>query len=197
MWSGQKKYFLRKQRKPVSKGGQVPEGKGASGDKNDISKNPFSRGAESVKERACLVTKTTFPWGWGEYNLQGSDQFLDVFTFFFLSISPNDNIILILFSKVVIVFLLFFFCNSDSSAQNRFLIDKWNVLSIMDKTGLIDKKSKKSIFPPSLRTFLYKIWFRTTFMWTFFWCDVYFWQCWALNWMYFVVSGGLPYNVIT
>ncbi len=29
----------------------------------------------------------------------------------------------------------------------------------------------------------------------FFWCDTYFWQHWALNWMYFGVSGGLPYNV--
>ncbi len=29
-------------------------------------------------------------------------------------------------------------------------MDKWHFLSIIGKTGLIDKKSKKSIFPPSL-----------------------------------------------
>ncbi len=38
------------------------------------------------------------------------------------------------------------------------------------------------------RTFLYEIQFRTTFNWSFFSCDAYFWQCWALNWMYFAVS---------
>ncbi len=36
--------------------------------------------------------------------------------------------------------------------QNRFLIDKWRVLSIIDKISLIDKKSKKLTFPPSLKS---------------------------------------------
>ncbi len=36
-----------------------------------------------------------------------------------------------------------------------------------------------------LQTFLYKIQFRTTFIWTFFRCDAYFWQRSALKWMYF------------
>ncbi len=35
-----------------------------------------------------------------------------------------------------------------------------------------------------LRTFLYKIQFRTTFIWSFFSCDPYFWQCWALNFVW-------------
>ncbi len=47
------------------------------------------------------------------------------------------------------------------------------------------------------RTFLYEIRFQTSFTCSFFWCDAYFWQCWPLNWMYFGVSGGLPYDVIT
>ncbi len=47
------------------------------------------------------------------------------------------------------------------------------------------------------RTFLYEIQFQTTFIWSFFWCDAYFWQRWVLNWRYFGVFGGLPYNVIT
>ncbi len=59
--------------------------------------------------------------------------------------------ILILFSIVVIVqVLLLAFLQFNSSGQNRFLINKRNFLSIIDNTGLIDKKSKKSIFPPSL-----------------------------------------------
>ncbi len=59
--------------------------------------------------------------------------------------------ILILFSLLVIVkVLLLAFLQFNSSKQNRFLIDKRNFLSIIDNTRLIDKKSKKSIFPPSL-----------------------------------------------
>ncbi len=41
-------------------------------------------------------------------------------------------------------------------------------------------------------TFLYEIQLWTTFIWNFFGCDAYFWQCWAVNWMYSAVSGGLP-----
>ncbi len=60
------------------------------------------------------------------------------------------------------------------------------------------KKSFKSLQPHSSipagdrymcsRTFLYEIQFRTTFIWNFFSYDAYFWQRWALNWMYFAVS---------
>ncbi len=39
------------------------------------------------------------------------------------------------------------FLQFDSSGQNRFLIDKRNLLSIINNTGFIDKKSKKSVFP--------------------------------------------------
>ncbi len=68
------------------------------------------------------------------------------------AISPNEIMailtILILFSIVLIVkVLLLAFLQFNSSGQNRFLIDKRNFLSIIDNTGLIDKKSKKLIFP--------------------------------------------------
>ncbi len=36
--------------------------------------------------------------------------------------------------------------------------------------------------------FLYEIQFRTTFIWSFFWCDVYFWQRWALKLIQFPIS---------
>ncbi len=38
------------------------------------------------------------------------------------------------------------------------------------------------------QTFLYEIQFRTTFIWSFFGCDAYFWQRWALRWMQFALS---------
>ncbi len=37
-------------------------------------------------------------------------------------------------------------------------------------------------------TFLYKIQFRTTFIWSIFWCNVYFWQRWVLKWTYFPIQ---------
>ncbi len=46
--------------------------------------------------------------------------------------------------KVVQSLIYWLFCNS---RQNRFLIDKWH-LSIIDKTGLIDKKIEKINFSP-------------------------------------------------
>ncbi len=38
-----------------------------------------------------------------------------------------------------------------------------------------------------LRTFLYKIQFRTTFIWSFFWRTAYFWQRWAPKLTYFPI----------
>ncbi len=37
------------------------------------------------------------------------------------------------------------------------------------------------------RTFLYEILFRTTFIWSFSWCDAYFWQRQALKWINFPI----------
>ncbi len=76
------------------------------------------------------------------------------FFFFFLAFSEQNNgyfnnFDFVQYSSVSQKFYLAFL-QFDSSGQNRFLIDKRNFLSIMDNTGLIDKKSKKSIFPPSL-----------------------------------------------
>ncbi len=36
-------------------------------------------------------------------------------------------------------------------------------------------------------TFLYEIQFRTTFIWSFFWCNAYFWQQRALKWISFPI----------
>ncbi len=45
------------------------------------------------------------------------------------------------------------------------------------------------------RTFLYEIQLWTTFIWSFFGCDAYFWQPWALHWKYFAIS--VQYNFST
>ncbi len=40
----------------------------------------------------------------------------------------------------------------------------------------------------SSQTFWNEIQFRTIFIWSFFWSHAYFWQHWAVNWMYFSIS---------
>ncbi len=43
------------------------------------------------------------------------------------------------------------------------------------------------------QTFLYKIQFWTTFIWSSFWCNAYFCQGWAPKWTYFPIS--IHYNI--
>ncbi len=73
------------------------------------------------------------------------------------------------------------------SIFNRFFDDRLNSVS-KDRFSkvrfrLIDHTEIKKSILNSSQTFLYKIQFWTTFVWHFFWNNVYFWQCWALNWM--------------
>ncbi len=98
--------------------------------------------------------RKTVSVGWGECNLRSSLRsfFLGVLTVFFLAISEQNNGSSNNFdfvqytSSVSQKFYLAFL--------NWFLIDIWNFLSVIDNTGLIDKKSKKLIFHISLINYL-------------------------------------------
>ncbi len=61
--------------------------------------------------------------------------------------------------KYVWKILSFIYWLFRNSGHNRFLIDKWSFLLIIAKAGLIDKKSKKLIFPPSLSLTMCEYWF--------------------------------------